>query len=75
MSILLPHHGRFAMVQELSQLAQALGIAVLKASGAVADLWRSTMPDPAGRYRPEAHYMRGPGPKWRAKTRSGLDAT
>jgi hypothetical protein len=21
----------------------------------------------AGTYRPEAHYMRGPGPKWRAK--------
>jgi hypothetical protein len=20
-----------------------------------------------GRYRPELHYMRGPGPKWRAK--------
>ena len=23
--------------------------------------------DPARTYRPEAHYMRGPGPKWRAK--------
>lgn len=22
---------------------------------------------PAGRYRPEDHYMRGPGPKWREK--------
>jgi hypothetical protein len=22
---------------------------------------------PAGTYRPEAHYMRGPGPKWREK--------
>jgi hypothetical protein len=22
---------------------------------------------PAGKYRPEDHYMRGPGPKWRAK--------
>ena len=21
----------------------------------------------ASRYRPEQHYMRGPGPKWRAK--------
>jgi len=29
--------------------------------------WRSlidTLTDP---YRPELHYMRGPGPKWRAK--------
>ncbi len=23
--------------------------------------------DPPNPYRPEAHYMRGPGPKWRAK--------
>ena len=23
--------------------------------------------EPPGTYRPEAHYMRGPGPKWRAK--------
>jgi hypothetical protein len=23
--------------------------------------------DPANTYHPEAHYMRGPGPKWRAK--------
>jgi hypothetical protein len=22
---------------------------------------------PVGKYRPEDHYMRGPGPKWRAK--------
>jgi hypothetical protein len=22
---------------------------------------------PSGRYRPEDHYMRGPGPKWREK--------
>jgi hypothetical protein len=22
---------------------------------------------PVGRYRPEDHYMRGPGPKWREK--------
>lgn len=32
---------------------------------AVRDAWRTTG-SPA-RYRPEAHYMRGPGPKWRAK--------
>jgi hypothetical protein len=23
--------------------------------------------EPAGKYRPEQHYMRGPGPKWREK--------
>ena len=35
--------------------------------GTLAEAWRgllTTMFDP---YRPECHYMRGPGPKWRAK--------
>jgi len=31
--------------------------------GAVARRWRRML-DP---YRPELHYMRGPGPKWREK--------
>ena len=34
---------------------------------AVADLWRAVTIDIFGTYRPEQHYMRGPGPKWRAK--------
>jgi hypothetical protein len=34
---------------------------------AVADLWRIVTTDLFGTYRPERHYMRGPGPKWRAK--------
>ena len=29
--------------------------------------WRPLLPKHPPRYRPEAHYMRGPGPKWRAK--------
>ena len=34
---------------------------------AVADLWRSVSTELFGTYHPEHHYMRGPGPKWRAK--------
>jgi hypothetical protein len=34
---------------------------------AVADLWRTVTTDLFGTYHPERHYMRGPGPKWRAK--------
>ena len=34
---------------------------------AVADLWYSVTTDLFGTYHPERHYMRGPGPKWRAK--------
>jgi len=29
--------------------------------------WRTLLPKHERPYRPEAHYMRGPGPKWRAK--------
>ena len=43
-------------------------IAVLRQG--VAAFARSLSPfwyGPAGKYRPEDHYMRGPGPKWREK--------
>ena len=30
-------------------------------------LWRALAEQPFDTYRPELHYMRGPGPKWRAK--------
>jgi len=55
------------MPQALSQLRLMLGFAVLKASAGVASAWRATVADRARRYRPEAHYMRGPGPQWLAK--------
>ena len=34
---------------------------------AVAELWRQLATSFPGWYRPELHYMRGPGPRWRAK--------
>ncbi len=34
---------------------------------ALAVLWRTFCRDAFDSYRPERHYMRGPGPKWRAK--------
>jgi hypothetical protein len=33
----------------------------------VAATWRTVTHDLFDPYRPERHYMRGPGPKWRAK--------
>jgi hypothetical protein len=36
-------------------------------TGALADLIRSLQALMVDRYRPELHYMRGPGPKWHAK--------
>jgi hypothetical protein len=41
---------------------------------AVASLWRSLKKDVFDTYRPELHYMRGPGPKWHAKHRSRSEA-
>lgn len=34
---------------------------------ALAALWTSLVCDMFNAYRPERHYMRGPGPKWHAK--------
>jgi hypothetical protein len=33
----------------------------------VVSLWHAMRRDLFDSYRPERHYMRGPGPKWRAK--------
>jgi len=55
------------MYQELSRAGHVLALAVTKAIAAVADACRIAMAIEGDRYHPEAHYMRGPGPKWRAK--------
>jgi hypothetical protein len=36
-------------------------------SHALSAFWRELTRDAVGSYRPERHYMRGPGPAWRAK--------
>ena len=33
----------------------------------VVEAWRTLVKDLFDPYRPELHYMRGPGPKWREK--------
>jgi hypothetical protein len=43
----------------VSRIRSAIGSLV----GFLSPFWDG----PAGRYRPEDHYMRGPGPKWREK--------
>jgi hypothetical protein len=59
--------GRFPMDRQLLNIARALAFAIVSARTAIASAWWSAMGDRADRYRPEAHYMRGPGPKWHAK--------
>jgi len=49
---------------------------VLRLAGAI-DKMRKSFGTMFGSYRPELHYMRGPGPKWREKhseTGTGLQA-
>ena len=57
-------------------IATAVGIATAASStehgfrgvlGATARRWRRLTTSLFDSYRPELHYMRGPGPKWRAK--------
>jgi len=49
--------------------ARALG------GGMSAGVWRWVVKDLLKPYRPELHYMRGPGPKWREKHPSpGIEA-
>jgi hypothetical protein len=35
--------------------------------GGLAGVWRKFVKELCDSYRPERHYMRGPGPKWREK--------
>jgi hypothetical protein len=55
------------MGRQLSKAAYVLALVVMRARAAVTNAWRTATAEQADKYQPEAHYMRGPGPKWRAK--------
>ena len=48
-------------------MACMLAVTIANTRAAMVDAWWTAMGDQPDRYRPEAHYMRGPGPKWREK--------
>jgi hypothetical protein len=58
-----------------SYVARVLFVAPAPAHGldAPARRWRWLRPSLFDPYRPELHYMRGPGPKWRAKHARGAE--
>ena len=65
------------MDQQVSALASILASAAVKPWTALVSSLRTQAAADARIYRPEKYYMRGPGPKWRAKhgslaVRSGL---
>ena len=47
--------------------ATALSGFARKTAGSASSVVRNLIMDVRNSYRPEVHYMRGPGPKWRAK--------
>jgi hypothetical protein len=58
MSVLVTHH----------PLAAAAGFkGISRVLGAPLQYWQSLKKALFDAYRPELHYMRGPGPKWREK--------
>jgi hypothetical protein len=44
-----------------------LAIAPAAGEGRLAGFWRKLIKEMFDPYRPELHYMRGPGPKWRER--------
>jgi hypothetical protein len=55
------------MDRPVSKLTRVLAFLVVRTRTAAAHAWQAAMTDQDDKYRPEEHYMRGPGPKWRAK--------
>jgi hypothetical protein len=55
------------MDQRLSALASVLAAAGVGAWTSLVDSLRTLIAVDVRAYRPEAYYMRGPGPKWREK--------
>jgi len=47
--------------------ASAVGSLLRSAVSAIVSFLGPSWDGPTRRYRPEDHYMRGPGPKWREK--------
>ena len=66
-STILARPWRIQMNQKLSALASILSSAALGARRFLANSSRTRPAAEVRTYRPERHYMRGPGPKWREK--------
>jgi hypothetical protein len=58
-------------MRQVSLIVPALVSLLRSVGGALVTFLGPSWDGPRGRYRPEDHYMRGPGPKWREK--HGLD--
>jgi hypothetical protein len=52
-------------------IAQSSSMHLLRHLDAIVTRWRTLVRIARISYRPELHYMRGPGPKWHAKHLGG----
>ena len=53
------------MDRRFSNATSSLASASLRLRTELVNYWRTVLADQGSPYRPELHYMRGPGPKWR----------
>jgi hypothetical protein len=63
-----------AMGRRLAIIVSNINSAIDGARDALQECWRMLMAVDRKVYRPEAYYMRGPGPKWREKHAHDRDA-
>jgi hypothetical protein len=54
-------------MHRLSFTVSVLASALRRAANAVLTFFGPSWDGPRRKYRPQDHYMRGPGPKWREK--------
>jgi hypothetical protein len=59
--------GTERQMRQLSFTASAVVSLLRRAAAALLRFLGPSWDGPRGKYRPEDHYMRGPGPKWREK--------
>lgn len=62
------------MAQNIATKVSDLASVVGRAWTALMDSWRTLTAVQVRTYRPEAYYMRGPGPKWREKHARGRNS-
>jgi hypothetical protein len=56
----------------VSRRSTAANRVTLRRPVSLIETWRTLVKDLFDPYRPELHYMRGPGPKWREKHQPAL---
>jgi hypothetical protein len=61
-------------MQQLSFSVSVLASLLRSAFSALLTFLGPSWDGPVRKYRPERHYMRGPGPKWREKQYKGASA-